>query len=157
NDGAFTNFREALAGTTFLAVFEQFLATYGHRGRYESDWSLPRMRENPANVLFAIREQVNAKPQDVAALEQRQSVEAAAAWREFDARLTPWQRWTLRPRVRKLLAQLKQQYLWREEVRSDLTRVLAALRPYHLVLAARFVERGWIDRRDDYFLLLLDE
>jgi rifampicin phosphotransferase len=157
DDGAFTGFREALAGTSFLAAFEQFLATYGHRGRYESDWSLPRMRENPANVLFVIREQLSAKPQDIAALEQRQSAEAAAAWREFEARLTRWQQWTLLPRVRKVLAQLKQQYLWREEVRSDLTRVLAAIRPYHLVLAARFAERGWIDRSDDYFLLLLDE
>jgi pyruvate,water dikinase len=157
NDGAFTDFREALAGTTFLAAFERFLATYGHRGRYETDWSLPRMHENPANVLFVIGEQVSAEPQDVAALEHRQSSEAAAASREFEARLTPWQRWTLLPRVHKLLAQLKQQYLWREQVRSDLTRMLAALRPYHLVLAERFVERGWIDRRDDYFLLLLDE
>jgi pyruvate,water dikinase len=34
---------------------------------------------------------------------------------------------------------------------------LAALRPYHLTLAGRFVERRWLDRRDDYFLLVLDE
>ena len=58
-------------------------------------------------------------------------------------------RWTLR--------RLKQQYLWREEVRSDLTRVMSRIRAWHLVLADRFVERGWIDRRDDYFLLEMDE
>jgi pyruvate,water dikinase len=157
NDGRFSDFRQALHGTRFLTEFEKFLNNYGHRGRYESDWSIPRMRENPATVLFAIREQLDGEPQDLQALFRRQTADAAAAWRAFEARLTPWQRWTMLPRVRKTLAQLKQQYLWREEVRSDLTRVVAALRPYHLALAARFVERGWIDGQDDYFLLLLGE
>ena len=79
------------------------------------------------------------------------------AWHEFEARLTAWQRWTLLPRVRWALRRLKQQYVWREAVRSDLTRVISRIRDWHLVLADRFVERGWIDRRDDYFLLELDE
>jgi pyruvate,water dikinase len=157
NDGTFADFRTALADTKFLTEFEQFLSRYGHRGRYESDWSIPRLREQPAPVLFAIREQLDAPPQDPVLLSQRQAAEARLAWQQFEARLTPWQRWTLLPRVRKTLRQLKQQYLWREEVRSDLTRVLAALRPYHLTLARRFVERRWLDRTDDYFLLVLDE
>ena len=42
-------------------------------------------------------------------------------------------------------------------MRSNLTRVVSRVRAWHLVLAERFVERGWIDRRDDYFLLPLDE
>ena len=45
----------ALAGTTFLDAFDRFLDQYGHRGRYESDWALPRLHENPAPALFAIR------------------------------------------------------------------------------------------------------
>jgi len=68
-----------------------------------------------------------------------------------------WQRWTLLPRLRAIVRRLKKQYVWREQVRSDLTRVLRHLRPYHLALADRFVERGWIGRRDDYFLLHFDE
>src|SRR5262249_10844154 len=67
------------------------------------------------------------------------------------------QKLTVLPVVRGLLKRLKQQYLWREQVRSDLTRVLSALRAWHLVVADRFVGRGWIDRRDDYFMLLIDE
>jgi pyruvate,water dikinase len=157
NDGSFADFRRALAGTTFLAEFDRFLARYGHRGRYESDWALPRLSEDPTPALFAIRAQVEGPAQDPGALAERQTAEAAAAWREFEAKLTWWQRLTLRPRVRSTLRRLKQQYLWRERVRFDLTRVLAPLRAMHLVLAERFVERGWIDRRDDYFLLHLDE
>jgi len=157
DDGTFAGFRAALAGTTFLGWLERFLEKYGHRGRYESDWALPRLHENPAPVLFAIREQLHGEPPHATPLADRQEASAAAAWRAFEARLTRWQKLTLLPRVRSMLRRLKQQYVWREQVRSDLTRVLSAIRGWHLALADRFVERGWLDRRDDYFLLRLDE
>ena len=67
NDGAFADFRGALAGTMFLDRFERFLERYGHRGHYESDWALPRLHENPAPALFAIRSHVQGKPQDAKA------------------------------------------------------------------------------------------
>jgi rifampicin phosphotransferase len=153
----FEDFRRALAGTVFLQRFEVFLATYGHRGRYESDWAIPRMAENPAPVLFAIREQLNAPSQDGAAVAARQQAAADAAWRAFESRLAWWQKPFVLPRVRSTLRQLKQQYLFRERVRFDLTRVVAALRRWHLTLADRFVERGWLERRDDYFVLRLAE
>jgi pyruvate,water dikinase len=156
-DASYADFRTALAGTMFLDRFDRFLAQYGHRGRYESDWAIPRLRENPAPVLFAIREQLQAKPQSQKAIAERQEADAAAAFRAYEAALTSWQKWTLLPRVRSTVKRLKQQYVWREHVRSDLTRVLAHIRRWHLVLAERFVERGWIDRRDDYFLIHLDE
>jgi pyruvate,water dikinase len=157
SDGSFADFRRALAGTSFLTEFDQFLDRYGHRGRYESDWALPRMHEDPAAALFAIREQLQGPQQDIAALSARQEADAADAWREFESRLSAWQRVTLRPRARSLLRRLKQQYVWREQVRSNLTRILRYGRPYHLTLAGRFVERGWIEHRDDYFLLYLEE
>jgi phosphohistidine swiveling domain-containing protein len=157
DDGAFSDFRRALAGTAFLEQFDRFLDRYGHRGRYESDWALPRLHEDPVPALFAIREQLQGPPQDIEALTARQEAAAREAWREFDARLSGWQRLTLRPRARSLLRRLKKQYVWREQVRSDLTRILRYVRPYHLALARRFVERGWIEQRDDYFLLRLDE
>jgi pyruvate,water dikinase len=157
NDGAFADFRGALAGTMFLDRFERFLERYGHRGHYESDWALPRLHEDPAPALFAIRSHAQGKPQDSKAMAQRQEADAAAAWRAFEARLTTWQKWTLMPLVRAAVRRLKKQYVWREQVRSDLTRVVSRIRAWHLVLADRFVERDWINRRDDYFLLRLEE
>jgi phosphohistidine swiveling domain-containing protein len=157
NDGTFAGFRAALAGTTFLGEFDRFLERYGHRGRYESDWALPRLSENPAPVLFAIRSQLQGPSQNLKAIAARQDADAAAAWAEFEATLTPWQRRTLLRRIRGLVQRLKCQYGWREKVRSDLTRVLASIRRFHLALADRFVDRGWIDRRDDYFLLHVHE
>lgn len=150
--------RQTLSGTRFLAAFEQFIDTYGHRGRYESDWSLPRYREDPTPLLIAVRalaaDQAGPGACEIAARQQR---EAADAWAAFSARLSPFQRLTAAPRVRRLIATIKRYYVWRERVRFDLVRILAAVRVRHLVLADRFVERGWLARRDDYFLLHLEE
>ena len=157
NDGTFADFRTALAGTTFLERFDRFLDLYGHRGRYESDWAIPRLHENPAPALFAIQQHLHGRQSDLKAVAERQEADAAGAWRAFAARLTTWQRWTMLPVLRGMLRRLKKQYIWREQVRSDLTRILRHARGYHLTLADRFVERGWIDRRDDYFLIRLDE
>src|SRR4029077_8497247 len=98
-----------------------------------------------------------ARTQDPKALSDRQTADANAAWRAFEAHLTWWQRWAILPQARALIRRLKKQYGWREQVRSDLTRIVRYMRGYHLALAQRFVERGWLDRRDDYFLLRLDE
>jgi rifampicin phosphotransferase len=157
NDGTFADFRVALAGTAFLDRFERFLDQYGHRGRYESDWSLPRLHESPAPALFAIQQQLHEPPQDLKAVAERPEANAAEAWRAFESRMTRWQRWTLGRIVRAMLKRLKNQYVWREQVRSDLTRIMRYARGYHLTLAMRFAERGWIERPDDYFLLYLDE
>jgi pyruvate,water dikinase len=83
--------------------------------------------------------------------------DAATIKAEFVRKMTGIKRWTLLPRARQLLARIKRYYVWREQCRSDMVRVAAVLRRWHLVLADRFVERGWIDQRDDYFFLLLGE
>ena len=157
NDGSFRDYRAALSGTVFLTRFDRFLDAYGHRGRYESDWAIPRLHENPATALFAIQQHLLGPPIDLEAVVERQTREAREAWSAFEARCSWWQRWTVVPRVRSMLTRLKKQYVWREQIRSDLTRIVGYVRGYHLTLADRFVERGWIDRRDDYFLLRLDE
>jgi rifampicin phosphotransferase len=150
--------RAALAGTTFLEKFERFLKTYGHRGHYEYDWSLPRYHEDPRPLLRALRAHLEDGPIDDAwTTVRRQEKEAADAWRAFERRLSPWQRRTLLPGVRRAVRRIKQYYVWRERVRSDMARVLSALRRWHLVLADRFAERRWLDRRDDYFLLEFGE
>ncbi len=153
-----SQFRVALRGTTFLAELERFLQSYGHRGRYESDWALPRYCEDPTPLLRALRSHLTDDAAgSVAETARRQERESVEAWAAFVQRLSPWQRWTVLPRIRRLIRKIKQYYVWREQVRSDMVRVLAILRTWHLVLAGRFVERGWLDRPDDYFLIRLEE
>jgi pyruvate,water dikinase len=155
---AFDGFREALHGTEFLAAFERFLEEYGHRGPYEDDWSLPRYREDPTPLLFTIAAQVRAQ-QGVTAQEilSRQEREAAESWSAFAAQTPRWQGPAVLPLARWLLARIKRLYRWRELVRSEGVRHTSALRLWHLVLAGRFAECGWIETRDDYFFLLLGE
>lgn len=154
----FDDLRSALAGTRFLAAFDRFLDRYGHRGLYESEWALPRYREDPSPLLFALRTHVLTPASESRADRvARLSRTAAEAWSSLDARLSGWQRLVLRPRIALLVQRLKQRYIGREHCRSELVRVLYYARQLHLELADRFVARGWLDRRDDYFLLVSRE
>ena len=153
-----SDLRCALAGTAFLAAFDAFIARYGHRGLYESDWALPRFAEDPTPILQALRLHLtDAQEADPSPPPERAAREAAAAWAELESRTRGLERWTKLPAARRLLARIKQYYLWREQCRSDMIGVLARVRQWHLVLAERFVTRGWLERRDDYFLLRVDE
>jgi rifampicin phosphotransferase len=148
----------ALRGTAFMDEFEGFLQLYGHRGRYESDWSLPRYAEDPSPLLRAIRAHLlSGSEKTPSEIMMRQQRESADAWAAFEQRLTWLQKRITLPRIRKSIRQIKQYYVWRERVRSDIVRVLAQVRRLSLALAGRFVERGWLDNRDDYFLLHLEE
>lgn len=155
---SFENYRDELHGTTFLKEFGFFLQKYGHRGNYESDWSLPRYSEDPTPLLFAIRTHIQAPdcpiPEKIIA---RQNSDAAAAWMAFTSSMSWWQRLTLIPRVRLLLKKMKQLYLWREDYRFKMVAIAAVFRKRHLLLADRFVERGWIRERNDYFFLKYEE
>ncbi|HSU88823.1 MAG TPA: PEP-utilizing enzyme, partial [Terriglobia bacterium] len=143
---------------TFQRHFKIFLETYGHRGRYESDVSLPRYVEDPSALLFAIHSHLDAGGgPDPDKIIQRQEADAQEARMEFESKLTAWQRATLGPRVRSLLRLIKKYYVWRELVRSELMRKTYPMRLIHLEMARRFIERGWIESQEDYFYLTLME
>ena len=157
SDG-FQEFRAHLAGTQFLQQFDSFLERYGHRGPHESDWSLPRYRENPIALLVAIAAHVQAPAREAPKeILERQEREAVETWQAFQAKLSPWQRLTVLPRVRWLLRRIKRMYLWREQYRSDMIRPLAEGRKWHLELARRLVGHGWIEQPEDYFYLTIME
>jgi phosphohistidine swiveling domain-containing protein len=156
--GGFASYREDLSGTEFLKEFDLFLQVYGHRGHYESDWALPRYSEDPSPLLFAIAAHTRApacpQPEE---LVERQRREAEETWKEFEARLSAWQKRSLAPLVRWMLRRMKRIYVWRELCRSEMVRLASALRPWLLAQAAGFVQRGLIAERDDYFFLTLEE
>jgi pyruvate,water dikinase len=129
-------------------TLETFLDRYAHRGIYESDWSLPRLAEDPTPVLEVVRAHQAAgdipDPEELARKQQD-------AWDRLRAEVKPGRR------LEWLLRRIKWMYLWRERYRSELVRVIAVLRAWHLELARRFIAHGWIDDTDQYFALTLDE
>jgi rifampicin phosphotransferase len=149
--------RASLEGTEFLAALDRFLENYGHRGHYESDWSLPRYNEDPTPIFQAVRAHLLDDAPRIGQEAGTREREAAAAWTAFIDRLSWWQRLVTLPRIRRTVATIKRYYVWRERLRSDQVKVLVVLRRWHLVLADRFVERGWLDDRNDYFLVHLAE
>jgi phosphohistidine swiveling domain-containing protein len=133
---------------------ETFLERYGHRGIYESDWSLPRLAEDPTPVLEAVRtHQTAGDIPDPDAIARRQQRAWNEFWRDARPRFGAFQR----KRLEWLLQRVKWMYLWRERYRSEMVRVMAAQRVWHLELARRFIERGWIDNVDQYFALTLGD
>lgn len=154
----FEKFREDLRATEFLKEFEAFLDHYGHRGIYESDWALPRYSEDPSPLLFAIREHVQAPECPTPeSLRTDQDRHARDVWDEFKAKLSGWQRLTRALPARWLLRKIKQRYMWRELLRSEMVRAGSAARRWQLRLAERFVQRGWIEQPQDHFFLTLEE
>ncbi|MBI4481301.1 MAG: hypothetical protein HY652_00285, partial [Acidobacteria bacterium] len=155
---AFERWREGLRDTAFLPQFEEYLAKYGHRGAQESDWALPRYREDPSPLLAAVGAHLRAEdtPAPEAILAHQQA-DADRAWEDFRAHLRPWQRPVLLLLARWLTGRIKRMYIWREQLRSEMMRVGAALRPWHLALAARFVARGALAQPEDYFFLTVEE
>ncbi len=151
-------YRDALAGTAFGTAFERFLELYGHRGEFESDWSLPHYHEDPSPLLRAIRAHVQAPScPDADQVEQAQERAARQAWQRFEQQLRTRDRLLILPLVRWFLRHIKQMYLWREYYRSELVRHLGRRRKWHLGIADRFHKRGWIDSPHDYFMLKFAE
>jgi pyruvate,water dikinase len=149
--------RGALRGSPFLSAFDAFLERYGHRGLYETDWALPRYAEDPTPLLHALRLHIAAAEAPPPRGVDRRERTADEAWTDFERALNAFERYTLLPIARRLTRRIKQYYLWREYCRFEMIRTLAVLRRWHLVLARRFVERGWLETEREYFLLLLDE
>jgi pyruvate,water dikinase len=154
----FEDFREVLRDTNFVKKFEKFLQNYGHRGNFESDWALPRYYEDPTPLLSVIRMHVNAPnsltPEEI---QTQQEYKATETWEMFERKLTKWQRRIIVPRIKWALKRAKHLRLLRERNRFEHARVVTEFRRWHLILAERFAERGWIEKPADYFFLKFEE
>jgi rifampicin phosphotransferase len=134
----------------FARAFAAFLATYGHRGHYETYYASPRLREQPELLLAQIEALGEV---DAVALRERQQAATRAAWQRVAGRLPWWRRWWLR----QLVAGARRECNQREAARSALVDSLAAAR--HLILAsARLaVAQGALAREEDCFMAMPSE
>jgi pyruvate,water dikinase len=124
---------------------QEYLAEYGHRGPYETEFAAPRPAEDPAWLDEQIA-QLGGSSVDAGDLLARQEVEFAAAWRRFENR-HPAEVAAMRTRL-DLAAEVIRV---REATRSELARQVWAGRAWAL-RAAELVGLG-----DDLFFLLFAE
>ena len=147
------NFREALRGTRTLDRFERVLDRFGDRGLFESDSASPRYREAPGYLLGVIARYVRAPtaPDAAGALarQRRQAQQARETIKQAVGRSWPYVYWRL--------GALRQALAMREANRFRVVRIAAQVRRRELELGRRMVERGWLDRPDDYFWLTMAE
>lgn len=151
-----SGFRDALAGTTFLRRFEEYLADYGHRAVGESDIMSPRIADQPDAVLILLQTQLRAgnpvPPGEVVALQAQRRQEALVeihrrfGWRRHRGVVFRW--WYRR---------LSRFCALREANRHHLLYYSTAVRHLLLQLGERMVEQGVLTQRDDTFYLTMDE
>ncbi|MBL8070936.1 MAG: hypothetical protein JNM35_07555 [Nitrospira sp.] len=149
-------YREAIQGTEFLRLFDQYLAEYGHRAVGESDIMSPRIADQPDGVLALLQAQVRAgvttPPQEMLSRQaQRREQALGEIARRFGWRRHRWLvfRWWYR--------RLSRFCVLREANRHHLMYYSTAARHLLLRLGERMVERGRLAMRDDVFYLTLDE
>lgn len=153
---AASGFREALAGTTFLRRFEEYLSDYGHRAVGESDIMSPRIADDPNAVLILLQTQLRdgkaVPPGDVMAQQTQRRQEAFAeihrrfGWRRHQGVVFRW--WYRR---------LSRFCALREANRHHLLYYSTAVRHLLLQLGERMVAQGVLARRDDMFYLTMNE
>ena len=149
-------FRETLAGTEFLRLFERYLLDYGHRAVGESDVMSVRIAEQPEAILAVLQTQVRshetAAPAEIVA---RQTKRRDAAIAEITQRFGRCRyrgmifRWWYR-RLCRFCA-------LREANRHHLMYYSTAMRHLLLRLGERMVDQGAMAHREDIFFLTLDE
>jgi rifampicin phosphotransferase len=126
---------EAPASEAGAFEWKQWLERYGHRGPYESDLAQARWREQPAAVLALLRHEL-AYP----IAPRPDTPRTAAEWVTLPL-------WWLAQRPLKA----------REGLRDDAMVAFAMIRELLHGAADRAVARGALRRRDDIWLLSVDE
>ncbi len=138
------------AQSPFRRAMAAFLHHCGHRAVYETYLRRPRWVEAPGYLLDQLPALAAV---DLDAQAARCAAQAAAARLRVRGAL-PWpQRLALRWLVRKAQQELRD----REAARSALIADLEPARRLLLAVGTRWQQRGWLERPEDVFLLLLPE
>jgi pyruvate,water dikinase len=168
-DENFADYGQTLAGTAFLAAFDEFLTRYGQSATFEADPGWPRYGEDPASLLATVARMTEAEalPErrgasvDEHRTEQMtgsdgtrdiQLQESLQATGGLD-KLPPWRYWLANLVVKRLHRLTKV----RTQLRIQYDRSMSFCRTWDLRLAERWVASGWLAEPGDYFWLTMEE
>ena len=143
------------AGKEFLGQWQAFMRRHGHHAMGEVDIAAPRWSERPDDVLRLVQGYLDGAEQcnPSRILEERAS-ERERVLAECGSRLrNPLKRWWFH----FLLCQTQEWVVFRENLKSEIVRGLAAFRRIFLELGDRMARQGILERRDDIFFLTIEE
>jgi pyruvate,water dikinase len=121
----------------FQSKFEQFIDKFGHLSDNSNNFTAKPWRENPAFVMEMIKD-FETNPHDM---------QARLKYSDLDLR-------GLKKRLIKFLYSRSRRFtLYRDKVSYHYIYGYGLFRPYFLEIAARMVENGWLEYREDIFYL----
>ena len=156
--GSWATLREQLValpgGVDFLARWDDFLSRHGHHCRGELDVHNPRWRETPDYLLDLLRSYLTQEGHDPVAAHERRGREREELAAQCRQRLrNPLKRWFFG----WLLHEAQRGAALRENVKSELVRILDTVRAALLEAGKRLSARGHLAAADDVFFLTLEE
>ncbi|MFX1255989.1 MAG: PEP-utilizing enzyme, partial [Promethearchaeota archaeon] len=125
---------------------EDYMSLYGHRGPYENYLLIPRPYEDPSWLEKQL-EEFNRSPVDVENLLMKRASEFDAIWHKLKQKVKPKHAQTFK----QLIDKIQNTFLEREQIRSELTRLVGIIREWFL-RAGDLTELG-----EDIFYLTIDE
>lgn len=151
--GDWSDWRQRLAGTTFLEAWQTFLDAFGHRSLYEVEMANPRWREQP-DYLFNMIASYAALEQDMVPFDpHKQRQRRQAAEQQILQRLICWRRWW----IRRLLHRTQEFSRLRENSKSHLVQLIDIGRCFALAAACFLVDDRLLSAPEAIFLLTIDE
>lgn len=129
----------------FKSKFEEYLADFGHRAIYESNWETPRWREDPTYLLTTIKSIIDTA--DLPKFKTEQQAKSEMAYLEYKRKVPFYRRW----RNNWLLRQAIKALELREEGKSEIARLIEPSRNLTLGIGQRLKERGVLLEINDVF------
>jgi len=154
------DYRTMLAGTEFLAAFDEYLAKSGYLSTYPADIGFPRYAEQPESLLQAISGYTQLADMHIThAGRQDEKQSVRRIWRQLTRENSrwqqwfPWRKWVALP----LLKVLYRVFSLRTAMFSAQAQAMAAIRQWDLALAKKWVAAKLINTADDFFWLTMEE
>jgi pyruvate,water dikinase len=142
-------------GEAFLKSWDEFMERHGHHCRAELELYNPRWYESPDYILGLIRSYITC----IGKTDPLENCEKRAYEREQLA--TRCRRKLRNPIKRlifnKLLIRSQKGAVFRENIKSEVIRLIAVMRKMLLELGRRFVSKGLLAEVDDIFFLELED
>jgi len=168
-DDGFTDYRQTLAGTSFLVAFDEFLTQHRTSASFEADPGWPRYAEEPSSLLATVAQMTKAETlpeRQQTSADEHHPPQTTNDYEGIDARLQeglhaaeglerlpPWRYWS----IHLILKRLQRLTKMHAQLRSLYGQSMSHCRTWDLRLAERWVDFGWLAKPTDYYWLTMEE